>query len=51
VEIESGAVEGNVSRRALALVQEWRQLRRKELLESWALAAARKPLARILPLE
>ncbi len=51
VEIETGAVTGRMSRRGVGLVQEWRELHRKELLENWELAAQRRPLKRIEPLE
>ena len=33
------------------LLQEWLELHREELLADWALAAARKPLIKIEPLE
>lgn len=51
VEIDAGRVEGHLPPRALAHVQEWRQLHRAELLEAWRLAQAGKPLMRIEPLE
>jgi hypothetical protein len=51
VEIESGKVNGQFPKRALAHVQEWRELRRRELLETWADARASRPLQRIEPLE
>ncbi len=51
VEIESGAVNGEFPRRALAHVQEWRQLHRAELTEDWSLAVLRQPLRKIDPLE
>jgi hypothetical protein len=51
IEIETGAVTGALSKRALALVQEWRELHRKELLENWRLAEQRHSLKRIEPLE
>jgi hypothetical protein len=51
VEIETGAIEGRMSRRALALVQEWREAHKEELLDDWRLAAARRALNRIAPLE
>jgi hypothetical protein len=51
VEIESGRVNGNFPKRALAHVQEWRDLHRVELLRAWALARASQPLPRIEPLE
>lgn len=51
VDIESGAVAGHMGKRALALVQEWRQLHIAELRETWRLAEQRQPLRRIEPLE
>ena len=51
VEIESGLVTGNMSSRALALVQEWRQLHQNELRKEWELAVNRKQLFPIKPLE
>jgi len=51
VEIDTGNVTGFMNRRALLLVQEWRQLHRVELLANWALAEERRPLNRIPPLE
>jgi Domain of unknown function (DUF4160) len=51
VEIESGGVNGTMPRRALAHVQEWRNLHRDELLETWTLARASRPLPRIETLE
>jgi len=51
IEIETGKVTGSMSRRGLALVQEWRELHKKELLENWRLAEQRQSLKRIEPLE
>ncbi len=51
VEIESGRVNGEFPKRALAHVMEWRDLHRRELNECWALARASLPLPRIDPLE
>ncbi len=51
VEIESGIVNGELPRRALAHVQEWRSLHRQELTDIWNLARVGKPLPRIEPLE
>ncbi len=51
VEIESGAVNGELPRGALAHVQEWRNLHTRELIAIWSLARASKPLPRIEPLE
>ena len=50
-EIETGAVTGTMSRRGLALVREWWELHKKELLENWKLAEQRHSLKRIAPLE
>lgn len=51
VDIESGAVEGQFPGRALSFVLEWYRLHRAELEEDWRLAAERKPLKAIQPLE
>jgi hypothetical protein len=51
VEIESGKVSGAMTKRALALVQEWRKLHKKDLLREWELAEQKKALFPIKPLE
>ena len=51
VEVEAGIVRGTFPRRALAHVQEWRQLHKAELLQNWDLARKREPLNKIPPLE
>ena len=51
ISIATGEVNGDFPRRALAHVQEWRTLHREELLNTWTLARASKPLPRIEPLE
>ncbi len=51
IEIETGKVTGNISRRALALLQEWREQHKEELSADWKLAEQNKPLQRIKPLE
>ena len=51
VEIESGVVHGDFPKRALRLVLEWLDLHKEELLEDWRLAAERRPLHRVPPLE
>ena len=51
VEIESGKVNGSMSKRALALVQEWRQLHEEELAREWELVEQKKALFPIKPLE
>ncbi len=44
-------LEGQMPPRVIALVLEWAFLHRSELLADWRLAAARKPLKPIAPLE
>jgi len=51
VEIESGLVKGSMPNRALALVQEWRILYTKELMNNWERAERKEKLERIQPLE
>ncbi len=51
VGIEDGVVEGRFPRRALGLVLEWADAHRAELREDWELAAERKVLNKIAPLE
>ena len=51
VGIAGGEVNGDFPKRALAHVQVWRTLHREELLDTWTLARASKPLPRIDPLE
>ena len=51
IEIESGMVNGEFPKRALAHVQEWREIHKAELLEDWGLAQKRQPLNKIPPLE
>ena len=51
VEIALGHVNGTFPGRALAHVQEWRNLHCQELLDTWTLARASRPLPKIEPLE
>jgi hypothetical protein len=51
VEIESGKVTGNVSQRALKMIEEWRINHKEDLMADWILAEQNKPLKRIEPLE
>ena len=44
-------VRGSLPRRALSLVNEWRQLHIDELLDNWERASERRPMAYIDPLE
>lgn len=50
--IESGEIlDGNLSKRALRLVEEWRILHQSELVDDWNLARSKNPLNKIEPLE
>lgn len=51
VEVRSRAVHGTFPRRALRHVLEWAEFHEAELLETWELARAGRPLNRIAPLE
>ncbi len=51
VEIETGIIKGNMSKRAVKMVQEWRESHKDELLTDWKLAEERKTLNRIEPLD
>lgn len=51
VEIRTGKIEGQINTRALALVQEWRQLHLSELSENWRLAEQKRILKSIEPLD
>ena len=50
VEIETGIVQGEMSRQALRLIFEWSGKYQQELLKNWELARERKPLVPIPPL-
>ena len=51
INIETGEVTGQMSRRALRMLEEWRQMHKNELLEDWHLAETKRSLKRIEPLE
>jgi hypothetical protein len=51
IDIGTGEVTGWLPQRALAAVQEWRNLHVSELLSAWEMARAGQPLPRIKPLE
>jgi len=51
VEIESGKVSGSMSKRALMMVQAWREEHKEELMNDWKLAEQKKALFPIKPLE
>ena len=52
VDIRSGdVIRGSLPRRALSLVDEWRELHIDELLDNWQRASERRALTYIHPLE
>ena len=52
IDIHTGEViRGSLPRRALSLVNEWRQLHTDDLIENWERASERRPLTYIDPLE
>ena len=51
IAIETGEVTGQISRRVLAMIEEWRLTHREELIEDWKLAEQKRVLKRIEPLE
>jgi len=51
VEVETGITRGTFPPRALAHVQEWRELHSMDLLQNWQLARKREPLNKVPPLE
>jgi hypothetical protein len=50
VEIETGLVQGRMSRRALRMVLEWSEKYQHDLMNNWNRARARKPLQQVPPL-
>lgn len=51
MEINSGTVEGKMSKRALELIFKWADKYKIELNENWELSRERKQLKNISPLE
>jgi hypothetical protein len=50
VEIETGKVKGEMSKRALNLIFEWMESHKQELMLDWEKARAKKSLDTIEPL-
>lgn len=50
IDIQTGAVTGEMSRRALSVLLAWGEQHRDELLANWNRARQRLPLTRIPPL-
>jgi len=51
LDCDSHVIEGQISRRAMALVEEWARQHNAELLENWERARRHEPLARIAALD
>jgi hypothetical protein len=52
IDVRTGdVIRGSLPRRALSLVEEWRELHLDELLDNWQRAQERRPLNYIDPLE
>jgi hypothetical protein len=51
VEIESGLIKGHMGKKAVALIQEWRELHKDELIADWERALQKMTLRGIAPLE
>ena len=50
IEIETGVVQGTMSRRSLRMLFDWSEQHQEELMRNWTLARARKALEPIPPL-
>ncbi|KAA0231527.1 DUF4160 domain-containing protein [candidate division KSB1 bacterium] len=50
IEIETGIVQGKMSKRALRMAIEWFEKPQDELTQNWELAKRRQPLQKISPL-
>ena len=51
VDIQTGMIQGRMSRRAINMVFEWYEKHKGELMENWELAENRKPLKKIPSLD
>lgn len=50
IEIQTGIVQGKMSKRALRMLLEWSEKHQDELMRNWELSRERKPLDKIPPL-
>lgn len=50
VEIQSGIIQGKMSKRALRMLLEWSEKYQDELMRNWELSRKREPLEKIPPL-
>jgi hypothetical protein len=47
MEIKSGIIKGQISKRALRMLFEWSEIHQEDLMENWQLARARKQLEKV----
>jgi hypothetical protein len=50
VELQTGVVQGKMSKRALRMLLEWSEKYQDELMRNWELTRNRRPLEKIPPL-
>ncbi|GJQ59150.1 MAG: DUF4160 domain-containing protein [Candidatus Scalindua sp. AMX11] len=50
IDIQTGLVQGKMSKRVLRMLFEWSEIHKDELMENWELARNRKQLNKIEPL-
>ena len=50
IEVESGLVQGTMSRRALRMIFEWAEMYQEQLMRDWELAREHRSLESIPPL-
>ena len=50
IEIQTGIVQGKMSKRALRMLLEWSEKHQDELIRNWELSRQRKPLEKVPPL-
>jgi hypothetical protein len=51
MEIKSGKINGNLSKKAIELINDWRKIHINDLLDDWKLAEKKDLLKYIKPLE
>lgn len=50
IEIQTGILQGKMSKRVLRMLLEWYEIHQEELMNNWEYARERKPLQKIPPL-
>lgn len=49
VEIQTGVIDGRMTKQALRMLLDWADVHQQELLDNWERARMRKPLVKIAP--